>query len=93
MRQTVEGGHGESHRPMEAGERHVVLRGSLPMGAAGSHGGRRQDERLRAVLGGWFAASAHRRREGEPGRPGEPSARHPAQRGPADGDTGSGPKP
>ncbi|WP_308122076.1 cytochrome bc complex cytochrome b subunit [Streptomyces sp. TRM70350] len=93
VRQTIEGAYGESHRPVEAGERHVVLRGSLPMAvppASTEAAGR--TARLRAALGVWFAASAHPRQEAEPGGPGklEPPARRPAQRGPSDGGSADG---
>ncbi|MBR8638842.1 cytochrome bc complex cytochrome b subunit [Streptomyces tuirus] len=59
VRQTVEGGYTESHRPVEAEERYILQRGSLPMApplVPGASAGR--ITRLRVALHTWYAASA-----------------------------------
>ncbi|MEU8844827.1 cytochrome bc complex cytochrome b subunit [Streptomyces sp. NPDC048564] len=59
VRQTVEGGYTESHRPVEAEERYILEQGSLPVAPApepGASAGR--ITRLRAALHTWYAASA-----------------------------------
>ncbi|WP_328774168.1 cytochrome bc1 complex cytochrome b subunit [Streptomyces sp. NBC_00286] len=83
VRQTVEGGYTESHRPVESEERHILMRGSLPVAPP-----REPDAsagkvaRLRAALHTWYAASAHPQPDdAEEGSLVESAARRPAQRG------------
>ncbi len=71
MRQTVEGGYEEEHRPVGEEERYVVLYGSMPaappLPAAGRDGsGEEAGEgdgagRLRSALSHWFAAASQPR--------------------------------
>jgi ubiquinol-cytochrome c reductase cytochrome b subunit len=57
VRQTLEGGYAEEHRPLTPAERHVVLHGSVPVPAPGAQGPRSgRAARLRAVLAHWYAA-------------------------------------
>jgi ubiquinol-cytochrome c reductase cytochrome b subunit len=73
VRQSLEGGYTEGHRPLTAEERHVVLHGSMPVlppAAEGVPGGRAG--RLRAALSQWYGA---------PSRPREAAPRAAVQRG------------
>ena len=83
VRQTIEGGYTESHRPVESEERYILMRGSLPVAPP-----REPDAsagkvaRLRAALHMWYAASAHPQPDDAEERSlVEPAARRPAQRG------------
>ncbi|MFP1626611.1 cytochrome b [Streptomyces sp. 5K101] len=85
VRQTIEGGYTESHRPVEAGKRYILLRGSLPVAPpqepAASAG---KVARLRAALHTWYAASAQPQQPPEDAGeefPVEPAPRRAAQRG------------
>jgi ubiquinol-cytochrome c reductase cytochrome b subunit len=85
VRQTIEGGYTESHRPVEAEERHILQRGSLPVAPPqepdASAG---KVARLRAALHTWYVASAHPQQpsgDAEEGFLAEPAARPSVQRG------------
>ncbi|MFC8373648.1 cytochrome bc complex cytochrome b subunit [Streptomyces sp. NPDC057239] len=85
VRQSVEGGYVESHRPLEAAERHTVLRGSLPVSAPATDGRGGRLARLRGALGTWVTGPS-RPRQAPPGEvtsedASEVTAGEPAQRG------------
>ncbi|MFI6012574.1 cytochrome bc complex cytochrome b subunit [Streptomyces sp. NPDC051243] len=63
VRQTIEGGYTESHRPVEAEQRHVLERGSLPVAPPREPGASADKRtRLRSVLHKWYTASSHPQR-------------------------------